>query len=500
MAESGGAVANKWYSRVSHAISSVASKITKPDNAVFPDHICDGKYAHDMPKIPVAPLGCNLWSASTGPNAGMCQLDPLLDTFPDDGQPIAGIVNWRNGKQFADGASASLYDKIPGKNKHSGDPIADVFAVVVHDNSSILAIADGVNWGHKPRLAARCAIHGALSHIINKFFSSKSDGPRTTHDIFHTLLRSFQFAQESILKHEGTTTTLCIAIVCELMPPKGPTRWGCCLVSVGDSLAYVYRRRLNVVEELTSVIHVGSERDMRDCGGCLGPHIGTEPDLENLFLIFAPVEESDIIFLTTDGVSDNFDPVVRKEAQSMKSMHQVPYDSDPDTPTDNATPYSLGKDHVEPLPFLTPSERHAHSLKHMTNVIHTYSHNDISLITAANVAVDLITSCVTATDQQRLYLEENVLSDDCTPEERRQNYRQVKKALKNLPGKLDHATAVAYEVCHRGNGISAIQWQSRKQTFTKAYSADQSFQRLPPYDDEEWTELEKLRSSTAESI
>lgn len=473
----------------------MTSKITKPDSAGYPNQICSGKYAHEMPKIPVAPLGCNLWSASTGPNAGICQLDPLLDTFPEDGQPIAGIVNWRNGKQFADGASASLYDKIPGKAKHNGDPVADVFAVAVYDSSSVMAIADGVNWGHKPRLAARCAINGALSHIMDKFYSGKSEGPRTTHDIFHTLLRSFQFAQELILRHEATTTTLCIAIICELMPPRGPTRWACCLVSVGDSLAYVYRRRFNVVEELTSVIHVGSERDMRDCGGCLGPHVGTEPDLENLFLIFAPVEESDIVFLTTDGVSDNFDPVVRKEAQSLKHIPPVNYDSDPDSPTDRAAPYSLGKDHVEPLPILTPLERHSHSLKHMTNVIHTYSHNDMTLITAANIAVDLVTSCVDVTDQQRLYLEKNVLPDNCTPEERRQNYRQVKKALKNLPGKLDHATTVAYEVCHHGN---ALQRHERRQTFTKAFSADQTYQRLP--DEEEWTDLEKLRSSTVESI
>lgn len=450
---------------------------------VFPESKCWGRYSHDMPCIRVAPLTHKVQSAATGPNAGLCQLDLHLETFPNDGKPIAGIYNWQSGKNHAEGVSTSLYDKIPGKDQHSGDPVADVFGVVSFENCGILAIADGVNWGHKPRLAARCAVNGAITYIIERLFCSSNTSFRhTTQDIFHIILRSFDIAQQLIIENEATTTTLCVAVVCELMPTKGPTQWGCCLVCLGDSLGYVYRRATGVVEELTSFSHVDVERDMRNCGGCLGPHIGTEPDVENMFCVFSPVEVNDIVFLTTDGVSDNFDPVVRKQALPSPLPHSHSYidDSDSDTPMSP-------RDHEETLalPFLTPQERHSHSLKLMTNVIHRFANNDFSLIDATNVATHLVTDCYRITENQRSYLEEHILPNDCTPEERRQNYREIKKSLKKLPGKLDHATAVAYQVMQLGR--SCVPVEAKKQKVPKAKSIDNPLRHM---NDDEWTEIE----------
>jgi hypothetical protein len=34
-------------------------------------------------------------------------------------------------------------------------------------------IADGVNWGYKARLAARCAIHGAMACLNQQLFEKK---------------------------------------------------------------------------------------------------------------------------------------------------------------------------------------------------------------------------------------------------------------------------------------------------------------------------------------
>ncbi|VDK22711.1 unnamed protein product [Anisakis simplex] len=53
-------------------------------------------------------------------------------------------------------------------------------------------------------------------------------------------------------------------------------------------------------------------RDMRDAGGALGPVDGTNPQLHNLTCSMTFVEPDDVIFITSDGVSDNFDPVVGK--------------------------------------------------------------------------------------------------------------------------------------------------------------------------------------------
>ena len=451
--------------------TAVTNKMSRAES-VFPEEKCFGKYSHDMPSIRVAPLSRKVQSAATGPNAGLCQLDPHLETFPGDGQPIAGINNWQNGKNFAEGISTSLYDRIPEKNQHNGDPVADVFGIVAFENSAVLAIADGVNWGHKPRLAARCAVKGAIGHIIEKLYNSNNNGyPNTTHDIFHTLLRSFDVAQQLIIDKEATTTTLCVAIVCELMPTKGPTRWGCCLVCLGDSLGYVYRHTTGIVEELTSFSHDGIERDMRNCGGCLGPHIGIDPDIDNLFCVFSPIAEQDVVFLATDGVSDNFDPVVRKEAlpTPLPNSRGHGYDSDSDTPVDKSpTPH----EEKLALPFLTPLERHSHSLKLMTNVIHRFSNNDNNLVDATNVAANLITDSYYITEDQRTYLEGHIPTDDCTPEERRYKYREIKRGLKKLPGKLDHATVVAYKVLQFGECCVPVHQPTKQKVVPKAKSFD----------------------------
>ena len=466
--------------------TAVTNKISRAES-IFPEEKCYGRYSHEMPTIRVAPLGRKVQSAATGPNAGLCQLDSHLETFPGDGKPIAGITNWQNGKTFAEGVSTSLYDRVPGKDRHNGDPVADVFGIVSFENSAVLAIADGVNWGHKPRLAARCAVNGVMTHIIDKLYSSSSGGyPHTTYDIFHTLLRSFDMAQQLIIDKEATTTTLCVAVVCELMPAKGPTRWGCCLVCLGDSLGYVYRQATGLVEELTSFSHDDVERDMRNCGGCLGPHIGTEPDIENLFCVFSPVSEHDVVFLTTDGVSDNFDPVVRKQALPSPLPHSHPhgYDSDSDTPVDKSpTPH----EEMLALPFLTPLERHDHTLKLMTNVIHNFSKNDPNLIDATNVAANLVTDSYCITEDQRLYLEQNIPPSDCTPEEQRKSYREIKRSLKRLPGKLDHATAVAYKVLHLGESCVPVQQPKKQKVVPKAKSFDHP-PRYVRYDD--WTSVE----------
>lgn len=54
-----------------------------------------------------------------------------------------------------------------------GNPIADVFAVCARENNAILAIADGVNWGDKARVAAQCAVRGAVDFLEAVLFQDK---------------------------------------------------------------------------------------------------------------------------------------------------------------------------------------------------------------------------------------------------------------------------------------------------------------------------------------
>ena len=52
----------------------------------------------------------------------------------------------------------------------AGDPIADAFALVGRRNNALLVCADGVNWGEKSKLAARCAVYGAVKHMHEQLF------------------------------------------------------------------------------------------------------------------------------------------------------------------------------------------------------------------------------------------------------------------------------------------------------------------------------------------
>lgn len=51
----------------------------------------------------------------------------------------------------------------------------------------------------------------------------------------------------------------------------------------------------------------------------MGPFDGNKPELSNLTLSMTIVDPGDIVFLTSDGVSDNFDPVVGKFADPIEA-------------------------------------------------------------------------------------------------------------------------------------------------------------------------------------
>ena len=117
---------------------------------------------------------------------------------------------------------------------------------------------------------------------------------------------------------------------------------------MGDSLAYVYSPTEGHVREITQGSHdIQSNRDMRDAlgeprgsqiiqqeptdslnqllslhSGALGPVDGINPELSNLTCSLTFVHPGDIVFLTSDGVSDNFDPVVGKFCIPAKSDAQ----------------------------------------------------------------------------------------------------------------------------------------------------------------------------------
>lgn len=56
---------------------------------------------------------------------------------------------------------------------NAGNPVADAFGIIARENNVIMGLADGVNWGEGARLAARCAIRGAIDHLNHHLFAEE---------------------------------------------------------------------------------------------------------------------------------------------------------------------------------------------------------------------------------------------------------------------------------------------------------------------------------------
>lgn len=54
---------------------------------------------------------------------------------------------WNKKSDYFFGISDSLYDRNQITKHKNGDPIADCFGIIARNDSAILAVADGVNWG-----------------------------------------------------------------------------------------------------------------------------------------------------------------------------------------------------------------------------------------------------------------------------------------------------------------------------------------------------------------
>ncbi|XP_049279381.1 PP2C-like domain-containing protein CG9801 [Anopheles funestus] len=226
--------------------------------------------------------------------------------------PIANITDWNRPNEDAYGISVSLYEKHLHTSGNVGDPIADCFGIISRADSCIMAMADGVNWGEGARIAARSAIQGAIEYLNSAVFGIHQVS--STREIFVSLIRSFWEAHNYILQVGGALSTLTVAII---LPVESSEQSVVCCCNVGDSLGYIFSKN-NIVREITMGSHdVSLMRDMRDALGALGPVYGDKPEMSNLTLSMSYVDEGDIVFLTSDGISDNFDPVVGKFAEAV---------------------------------------------------------------------------------------------------------------------------------------------------------------------------------------
>ncbi len=210
---------------------------------------------------------------------------------------------------------------------------------------------------------------------------------------------------------------------------------------------------------------IESERDIRDAGGALGPVNGRDPELNNLTCSMTVVDPGDIVYLTTDGISDNYDPVVTKIAVP-KRRH-----SDPEinatasvASTRNGVPDTSGKAVVitdtsrrmistDGRPEMSPHERHQYAVKEMERVVHEFELFTEETCCAQELCGALLQHVLKLTDPKRKVLENpDLYGKKLRSKDRKRRDSEIVSKMSRAPGKLDHATIVAYEVgTYRGD-------------------------------------------------
>ncbi|CAJ0945489.1 unnamed protein product, partial [Mesorhabditis belari] len=397
--------------------------------------------------------------------------DEKHETSPPNRSEQYDWTNFDEERSF--GMSTSLYEKNPLTGVNAGEPIADVWGIVARRNNSVMALADGVNWGDGARLAARCAVRGAIdylnAHILDRGFT-------TTTEVFHELLASFHSAHSLILQEGGQLTTLCVAVIA---PAKGAKQWVLCVCNVGDSLCFVYNNNYGVREVTLGSHDIDQMRDMRDAGGALGPVDGRNPQLHNLTCSMTFVDEGDIVFITSDGVSDNFDPVVgkfcviKKEENKENSVNGLAKRSTERDQRDRQINVSVrdgtgengyvkNRTCAASLPCVDAGQRHELMLVRMRDVIANGlnpTNGNVSLsprrneplfpsVPASILCNNLVQFANLLSQAKRRTLENPELyrKEKMTKAEQRQRRQMVREKIAEMPGKLDHASVIAYKV------------------------------------------------------
>ena len=244
---------------------------------------------------------------------------------------------------------------------------------------------------------------------------------------------------------------MCMALI---LPLKNSRQFAVCIVNVGDSLAYVFSKYHGIREITTGSHDIQSERDIRDAGGAVGPVHGSDPELHNLTCSMTLVDPGDVVYLTTDGISDNFDPVVTKIAVASRRRH-----SDPQLqplPEEGSSDANLN---VEPSnqnvrcgtldgkPEMEPHERHQYAVKEMERIIHEFELFTEQPCSAQELCGALLQHVLKLTDPKRKVLENpDLYGKKLRSKDRKRRDSEIIAKLSKSPGKLDHATIIGYEV------------------------------------------------------
>lgn len=308
-------------------------------------------------------------------------------------------------------------------------------------------------------------MHGSIEYLNKALYCpSVNNEMTTTKDVFIALLRSFHAAHSLILQEQGMLTTLTVCTILPLPSAESSKKYVACTCNVGDSLAYVYSRKTGVREITRDSHDIHCMRDMRDALGALGPVDGCNPELNNLTLAMTEVEDGDIVFLTSDGISDNFDPVVGKFA--VLPCHSAVPESSVRSSVDarlkarrksaeNLRDSESGNSNGNKtnLPIVEAYQRHELTLLRMEDLLRRgVSGEGPQCNSAKHLCELLLDFAVRITAAKRRILEDIDLyyaqNKDgqliqLSKQEQRSRRKRMLDKVSMIPGKLDHATVAA---------------------------------------------------------
>jgi len=288
-------------------------------------------------------------------------------------------------------------------------------------NRTIVAVADGCNWGKEPRDAARKA-----TKIFTEYLMKHQKDIVTARDVGYLVLRAYLAAHNSIIEgrtqetlFQAGTTTMLAGLVLELEHAQ----WGFVCVSLGDCKAFRWSAKTGEVRDATEG-NRGNITDARDPGGRLGPYLeGGAPDLRNLSVFWIPCEQGDVIAILSDGVHDNFDP---------QHLGKTPKDLNITLKDNNWAELENVKD---PTLF---AEAEKVKLLFTHKFINAMLGGEKSLRSESRTEPSMITRtvtqhCLKMTQASRDFMEQNP-------------GKKLDKDFVLYPGKMDHATCVAFKV------------------------------------------------------
>ena len=295
------------------------------------------------------------------------------------------------------GSTMSTYPM--SRNLREGSPVCDTFAMEVLQECCVsLCVADGCGWGKKSLDASVQASSAFLDYIR----SQSSTAVHQNLKVEFILLRALAKAHERIMDRaiDGGTTTLIGGV---LLPFS--TAFQFSFVSIGDCKAFLRIAETGEFVDLNSHNRAHC-RDSKDPGGRIGfCDKDGEPDLRNLFVGKCFCSFGDLLFLMSDGVSDNFDPELQ-----------------------GCLPSDCGFDGVSCWDDMAD----ASSVKSKwccLKLAEIVGEVDVSFLDTNVVVQKLITYCKDLTKSSREFLESF-------------HGQKLPSDFKNYPGKMDHSTCV----------------------------------------------------------